>query len=183
MRTSPRPTVSTKGKASLGAHILRCTSGLPQFYLCYWSWKAFQSHCAAYQAAEFKFSSITSESRSSSNNPYFKIGSFWDFYAIHRRLDEKKPLICQWYEAEMSSLFVQDSVFIETSRVSVPVNLFCCYLWTSVDAGECPTDIPKRLVTHQTLLLPQLQRDNDNLDAPVEEYDFSNCNHESFAFR
>jgi hypothetical protein len=66
---------------------------------------------------------------------------------------------------------------------SICARQFVLLLWTSVVAGECPTDIPKRLVTPQTLLLPQLQRDNDNVEAPVEEYDLSNCNHESFAFR
>jgi hypothetical protein len=72
--------------------------------------------------------------------------SAWIYYALRRRLAEKKPVI--WYREQICYLFTQEGVY-EAPEHYGP-SYFKTFVWTLVDSDESKGSVPSYLVTHGT---------------------------------
>ncbi|KAH9043153.1 hypothetical protein EDB85DRAFT_1885551 [Lactarius pseudohatsudake] len=72
--------------------------------------------------------------------------SYWIYYAMRRRLAEKKPVI--WYRDSTLFLFVEEGVYQtpEHFRSTTLKTL----VWTLVDSDESPSGVPSRLAVRGT---------------------------------
>jgi len=73
--------------------------------------------------------------------------SVWVYYALRRRLAERKPVI--WYREGHCFLFVKEGVY--QSPPAFLVSYFRTFVWTLVDSDEASC-IPSHLVAHGTRL-------------------------------
>lgn len=74
--------------------------------------------------------------------------SIWIYYALRRRLAEKKPVI--WYRDHSCFLFVEEGVYEVPSGFKS--SSFRVFVWTLVDSDEAAEGVPPRLITHGTRL-------------------------------
>jgi hypothetical protein len=81
-----------------------------------------------------------------SNIPLFKGKSFWIYYALRRRLAERKPVI--WYLGGKCYLFVDEGVY-QIPR-DFPTFSFKTFVWTFVDSDQSKDGVPPHLVPHET---------------------------------
>ena len=72
--------------------------------------------------------------------------SYWAFYALRRRLAEKKPVM--WYYASRLFLFVEEGVYESPERPRLDV--FKTLVWTLVDTDEAKEGVPPHLAVHDT---------------------------------
>lgn len=72
--------------------------------------------------------------------------SVWIYYALRRRLAERKPVI--WYLEHTCYLFVEEGVY-EVPRGFKP-SRFQVFVWTLVDSDEAVDGVPPHLVPHGT---------------------------------
>lgn len=74
----------------------------------------------------------------------------WVSYAVRRRLGEKKPFL--WYLGRVCYLFVKNGVFRQSVK-NVSAEEFAPFLWAFVDAGECRTGVPEKLIDSTNLYI------------------------------
>lgn len=74
--------------------------------------------------------------------------SGWIYYALRRRLAERKPVI--WYREQACYLFVEEGVY--KAPPQFPPSSFNTVVWTLVDSDESKEGPPPLLVDHETSL-------------------------------
>src|SRR5271154_347405 len=70
--------------------------------------------------------------------------SIWIYYALRRRLAERKPVI--WYFHSTRYLFVEEGVY----KVPDRFHAFKVFVWTLVDSDEAQDGVPGYLVMQDT---------------------------------
>ena len=68
----------------------------------------------------------------------------WIYYALRRRLAERKPVI--WYLHKKRYLFVEEGAY----KVPDEFQAFQAFVWTLVDSDDSKDGVPEDLVTHNT---------------------------------
>ncbi len=74
--------------------------------------------------------------------------SVWVYYALCRRLVERKAVI--WYRDQTHYLFLKEGVF--QAPAGFPSSHFLNFIWTLVDSDESKDGVPPRLLTPGTRL-------------------------------
>ena len=74
--------------------------------------------------------------------------SVWVYYALCRRLVERKAVI--WYRDRLCYLFLKEGVFV--APPDFPSSYFRIFVWTLVDSDENKEGAPPRLLTPGTRL-------------------------------
>ncbi|KAK2462507.1 hypothetical protein APHAL10511_005477 [Amanita phalloides] len=72
--------------------------------------------------------------------------SVWIYYALRRRLAERKPVI--WYLDQTRYLFVEEGVYKVPDEFKA--SHFQVFIWTLVDSDEAKDGVPNHLVTRHT---------------------------------
>ena len=72
--------------------------------------------------------------------------STWVYYALRRRLAERKPVI--WYLDQKGYLFVEEGVYVLPDKFGA--SDFQFWVWTLVDSDEAGEGVPHRFVGHET---------------------------------
>jgi len=72
--------------------------------------------------------------------------SVWIYYALRRRLSERKPVI--WYQDETRYLFVEGGVY--EVPVKFKASRFKFFIWTLVDSDYALEGVPHHLITPNT---------------------------------
>jgi hypothetical protein len=72
--------------------------------------------------------------------------SVWIYYALRRRLAERKPVI--WYYDETRYLFVEEGVYEGPDKFKA--SHFQVFVWTLVDSDHGMEGVPRRLVSPGT---------------------------------
>ena len=70
--------------------------------------------------------------------------SIWIYYALRRRLAERKPVI--WYFRKTRYLFVEEGVY----KVPDKFHDFEVFVWTLVDSDDAKDGVPENLVMQDT---------------------------------
>ena len=70
--------------------------------------------------------------------------SIWIYYALRRRLADRKPVI--WYYCKTCYLFVEEGVYVVPDKF----NDFEVFVWTLVDSDGAEGGVPENLVIQHT---------------------------------
>ncbi|KAK2464475.1 hypothetical protein APHAL10511_003454 [Amanita phalloides] len=97
--------------------------------------------------------------------------SIWIYYALRRRLAERKPVI--WYLDQTRYLFVEEGVY----KVPDEFHDFTVFVWTLVDSDEDEGGVPENLVMrhtrHSVIYCSSPSRDRwSRLHKTVRHYNF-----------